>query len=244
MKAVLKHQLEKMASRYETAEFLKDDPAQFMHQYHLDVDIEIIAFIAASLALGQRPQILAKVETICLMMGESPSAWLIEEKYKNDFPCTDHKFYRFFSYRQMQNLFTALRNLLMTEGSIGRYVQRKCGEGIEPLNVIVDYFKDKCVGQLVPKDCSSCCKRVNMFLRWMVRTNSSVDMGIWSWYDKSRLIIPADTHVMQEAIKLGIIDKSRGTMAKALEITDAMRCIWNDDPCRGDFALFGIGINK
>eukprot|EP00825_Cyclidium_porcatum_P049847 TRINITY_DN8702_c0_g1_i2.p8 TRINITY_DN8702_c0_g1~~TRINITY_DN8702_c0_g1_i2.p8 ORF type:complete len:118 (+),score=15.11 TRINITY_DN8702_c0_g1_i2:106-459(+) len=68
-------------------------------------------------------------------------------------------------------------------------------------------------------------------------------MGLWNWIDKKQLIIPADTHVMQEALKLGIISKAGSSLSKAIEITNALRLVWPDDPCKGDFALFGWGIN-
>jgi uncharacterized protein (TIGR02757 family) len=244
MNTTFKQQLCELASRYETSEFLKDDPSQFMHRYHESRDIEIVAWVASCLSLGQRPQILAKIEYICQLMGEHPADWILRGKYQETFPLTTDKFYRFFSFAQMHHLFDALKSLLEEYGSLGLFVKGQYELGISPLNALVGYFGDKEVGQLVPRNTASCCKRLNMFLRWMVRTHSSVDMGLWKWYETRNLIIPVDTHVIQEAVRLGIVHKPGSTLAKALEITQVMQKVWPDDPCRGDFALFGLGINS
>ena len=98
---------------------------------------------------------------------------------------------------------------------------------------------------IIPKDATSSCKRVCMFLRWMVRDNSPVDLGLWSdLIDKSTLIIPMDTHVLQEATKLGLISSKCTSMSAALKLSQKLREIWPDDPIKGDFALFGLGVDK
>lgn len=93
-----------------------------------------------------------------------------------------------------------------------------------------------------PKDKKSACKRLNMLLRWMARQDSPVDLGLWD-IDPSKLIIPVDTHVHRMALDLGLTKRRQADMKTALEITDAMREIWPEDPAKGDFALFGYGIN-
>ena len=99
--------------------------------------------------------------------------------------------------------------------------------------------------KIVPKGKNSANKRIHMFLRWMVRQNSPVDLGIWSWYPQSQLIIPLDVHVMQESIKLGLLpEKSKASYKTALELTNQLSEIFPGDPCRGDYALFGYGVDK
>ena len=84
-----------------------------------------------------------------------------------------------------------------------------------------------------------------MFLRWMVRTGSPVDLGLWTWYPASSLLIPLDTHVMQEAQKLGLLpQKSTASRKTAILLTKKMEEIFPGDPARGDYALFGLGIDK
>ena len=82
-----------------------------------------------------------------------------------------------------------------------------------------------------------------MFLRWMVRDNSPVDKGFWTWYPKEKLIIPLATHVLQQSKNLGlIIENATGTRKTAMEITKALKQVFPEDPVKGDFALFGLGI--
>lgn len=244
MEEALKYQLKELAEHYETVAFLDDDPAQFMHRYSSPGDIEIVALIAASLAFGERSQILRKIESICQLMEHRPSVWIRQEKFNVSFPESNEKFYRFYSYADMRAFFSQIKNIIDRYGSIGAYIKLRYEKGVHPLKAIVEAFADCSSNRnLIPKDTHSSCKRINMFLRWMVRNNSAVDMGLWDWIDKKQLIIPADTHVMQEAIRLGIISKAGSSLSKAIEITNALRLVWPDDPCKGDFALFGWGIN-
>lgn len=236
--------LRMLADKYETPEFLIDDPSGFMWRYRSEEDREVAAFISASLALGRRPAILAKLEFIFSLAGSSPSLWLLNRGYEEFFPEDDCKFYRFFSNSDMLHFFHAMRHLLDEYGSMGRYFRIQYEQhGVEPLDSITDYFSQWQVGTLIPKNTKSLCKRLNMLLRWLVRTGSCVDMGLWSWFPASKLIIPVDTHVARQAVGMGIISKAGSTMKTALDITAAMRQIWPDDPCRGDYALFGSGVN-
>lgn len=97
--------------------------------------------------------------------------------------------------------------------------------------------------RIVPKGRSSANKRIHMFLRWMVRQNSPVDLGLWKWYPQADLLIPLDVHVMQEAQKLGLLPLNATASRKtAITLTKKMDEIFPDDPARADFALFGLGV--
>jgi len=109
---------------------------------------------------------------------------------------------------------------------------------------ITDYFARNGSTGVIPKNTQSSCKRLCMFLRWMVRIGSPVDIGLWSdIIDRRTLIMPLDTHVVQEARRLGIIDIKTPSMAAALKLTEKMSEIFPDDPLKGDFALFGVGVD-
>ena len=108
-----------------------------------------------------------------------------------------------------------------------------------PISYLIACFHDI---KGFPKDGFSACKRLNMLLRWMSRKNSPVDLGLWD-INPSKLIIPVDTHVHRMSLELDLTKRKQADMKTALEITDAMREIWPDDPTKGDFALFGFGIN-
>ncbi len=163
------------------------------------------------------------------------------------------KFYRFYSFNDMVLLFEAMQTMLLSSGNLGAFFREafnrekaeleKLGKPAPLLADVVSAAFPLC--PLVPKGKAQANKRVNMFLRWMVRRNSPVDLGLWQWYSPKDLVMPIDTHVLQEAIRLGLIPaKSRGTLKTALALTAAFKEIWPDDPCRGDFALFGLGVDE
>lgn len=125
----------------------------------------------------------------------------------------------------------------------------KC-QNVPLFKIIQNAFLDADCGNLIPKTRQSSCKRLQLFLRWVVRDESPVDLGLWTWYDKRNLLMPLDTHVMQESVKFGLMKKSSSgkipaaTISKAYELTEQMKLVWPDDPVKGDFALFGLGVNE
>ena len=110
---------------------------------------------------------------------------------------------------------------------------------------ICRHFAAYGASKVVPKNTASACKRVCMFLRWMVRGGSPVDLGLWAdIIDRRTLVMPLDTHVVQEARRMGLLTGGTASMAAARRLTDAMLRIFPDDPLRGDFALFGLGVDE
>ena len=98
---------------------------------------------------------------------------------------------------------------------------------------------------IVPKNTQSACKRVCLFLRWMVRSNSPVDLGLWAdFIDRRTLIMPLDTHVLRQSRNFGLIEGCSATMSMAQKLTAALTEVFPEDPLKGDFALFGYGVNK
>lgn len=119
-----------------------------------------------------------------------------------------------------------------------------CSQGQAPLldTFFADAFPKSAI---VPKGKTSANKRIHMFLRWMCRQNSSVDLGIWSWYPQSLLLIPLDVHVMQEGTRLGLLpEKCTASRKTAIALTHELEQAFPNDPCRADFALFGLGVDK
>ncbi len=241
-----KEKLSELARKFEVAEFTGGDPSQFIRWYAAPSDAEPACFIAAMLSFGSRKQFIPKIRQIFGMADLSGGmrSWLVSGKFSDDFRSPDGnssaKFYRFYSYSDMNSLFVSLRRILVSGGTMGGYFRRIYRDGDFLPDVICAEFAG-C--PLVPhgKDCAN--KRVNMFLRWMVRRNSPVDAGFWDWYPQRLLVIPLDVHVMQEAQKLGLVPPRASAGRKtALSLTERLREIWPDDPCRGDFALFGAGV--
>ena len=264
MDTALRDRLVSLADKYETAAFLEKDPSCFMHRYSRTEDQEIVAFVAAALAFGRRDQILSHVERILELAGPKPSDWVGEGGWERHFPDSPASFYRTYSYGAMRTLFATLRDILRSQ-TLGEYFRdryRKAEERADGLScgggssrqrwhlcqVIASCFPDTCT--LIPRSATCAFKKLNMFLRWMVRDSSPVDLGLWSsWYDKADLLVPLDIHVMQEATRLGLLAPSpsgklrAATLKCAVELTAAMGEAFPGDPTRGDYALFGLGVD-
>ena len=273
MNAGLKKKLQRLADKYEVSSFTDEDPSQFLRWYQPEAgrgtvaDVEAASFIAAMLAFGNRKQFIPKVrqilETSDRSLG-SVTEWLKSGAYKKDFSKGPAKFYRFYSYDDMQTFFGEMAAILNQAESFGEYFRAKmndggfrgcpprrrgstqrsagAGEDLPLLHEIVSASFPR--SDIVPKGRTSANKRVHMFLRWMVRCDSPVDLGLWKWADPAALLIPLDTHVMQEAAKLGLIPEGKTASRKTAELlTAALNEAFPGDPCRGDFALFGLGVD-
>lgn len=249
MNQKLKDQLIALADKYETKDFIKNDPSKFMHQVKDVGNQEIVAFLAASLAFGRREQILSHIQKILDNSGNDIKKWILDGKFNDFFPNDEKSFYRTYSNAAMISFFDTLRNILLKENekTFGEYVKVMHTDGKFLHLTIESLFPKECT--LIPHSEDSAAKKINMFLRWMCRTNSCVDLGIWTWYDKKNLLIPLDTHVMQEATKFSLIEPASSGKPKsaslktAIELTKKLGEVFPDDPARGDFALFGLGVN-
>ena len=112
--------------------------------------------------------------------------------------------------------------------------------GIFLHQIIASAFPSEC--KLLPHSKDSAAKKVNMLLRWLVRTNSPVDLGLWTWFNKKDLLMPLDTHVMRQANEQGLIHSKSANLRTAIELTKKVAEIFPDDPVKADFALFGLGV--
>lgn len=201
--------------------------------------------------------------------------WISGGIYKKTFCANDEKkFYRFYSYDDFYKLFLKLENILKKEKTLGEFIKKeymtrsnvrgtKSAAVAKPtahgtispnlkittrapstylVDIIADIFND-C--SIVPSTKTSAKKRLCMFLRWMVRDNSPVDKGLWTWYPKKDLIIPLDVHVLEEAKKLKLIPENAGATRKTAELlSKEAKKYFPEDPARLDFALFGLGVDK
>ena len=206
------------------------------------------SFIAAMLSFGSRKQFIPKIRYIFELADKAGgmAAWLKRGQYKKDFECSDCKFYRFYSYSDMLELFSALERILQEYNTLGNAVKAFCSDYGDILPSVLHFFQIHFeAAKIVPKGKTSANKRIFMFLRWMVRQNSPVDIGLWDWFPPSQLIIPLDVHVLQEAKKLNLIPQNApASFNTARLLTAQLQKIWPDDPCKGDFALFGLGVDE
>ncbi len=232
------------AGLYETASFILGDPSWFMHQVSGADNQEAMAFVASTLSYGNRKQFMPKIESLLSLSKGEMYSWIKEGGFISDFPDDDSCFYRLYTNHRMFRFFAAYRSLILQYGSLGEYVKLNAHTGLEAVDCICKYFADKGISVIIPKDTTSPCKRVCMFLRWMVRDSSPVDLGLWRFIDKSTLIIPLDTHVLQQAVGLGLLKSSTASMSAAIRLTDQLKQVFADDPLKGDFALFGEGVGS
>ena len=236
---MIRDRLIEWARRYNTRSFINDDPVQFVHKFQDPRDIEIAGFLVSWISWGKRSMILNKGNFLMAIMQGRPYDFLMFEEYKR-FKGQEEKIYRTFSYGDFYNLCVTLRRIYNGYGSMGNMmkVYATCR-----YDLAIRQMFGHCNG--VPSIFSkSAAKRVNMFLRWMIRKDS-VDVGVWGdFLNKRNLLIPVDTHVLHMALTLGITDQVIANEKAMLQITEYFKAIFPADPCMGDFALFGYGVNN
>lgn len=245
MEQELKQHIIHLADKYETADFLPADPSSFMHKVSGADNQEAMAFIASCLSYGSRKQFFPKIQYILDSSQGEVDHWVRSGAFAADIPDTADCYYRLYTFSHMHRLLTAYRHLLEEHGSMKELVRCNATTGLEAVSAICRFFAAEGAGTVVPKNTSSACKRVCMFLRWMVRSGSPVDLGLWAdIIDRRSLIMPLDTHVVQEATRLGLLQSRTASMATARRLTQKMLEVFPDDPLRADFALFGLGVDE
>lgn len=237
--------------RYETSAFIEDDPIRFPHRYEDPRDQEVIGLYAALLAWGRRSIIRRKLEELCERMGDAPYRFVrTYERGQNG--ALDGFVHRTFQPIDARWLTHLLGRLLERYGRI----ETVFAEAIEPehphVGPAIQHFStallemdpdrpDRLRKHLARPEAGSACKRLNMYLRWMVRPGP-VDLGIWNAVRPAQLVMPLDVHAATQARKLGILERKSTDWKAALEVTRFCRTLAPEDPARYDFALFGQGI--
>lgn len=222
----------KWAEEYHCSDFIAADPVQFPHRYTVKEDIEISGLLTAVLSFGNRIQILKKADELDKIMEHAPLDYVLSGKWRDDFPESDGRsFYRMLSYADIRGYFEKLYRVY----AAGKTLEDALKEykGI-PMQQLCSFLG---VSDRSPQ------KKLNMFLRWMIRTGSPVDFGIWRTMSASQLVIPLDTHVCRVAYQLGLTESASFSLNNAKKITAALEKVFPGDPCLGDFALFGYGVN-
>ncbi|MFT6966489.1 MAG: hypothetical protein ACJAT1_001705 [Marivirga sp.] len=249
----LKAFLDEKFALYNQTDFISLDPISIPHAFTKQQDIEIAGFFAATLAWGQRVTIINKCKVLFDMMDNAPHDFIINHKESDLKPFLDFKhrtfnatdtlyFIDFFQrfYQQHNSLEEAFVVEELKPGE--RYMEQS-------LKQFHSHFFDhtnapqrtrKHVATPIRK---SACKRINMFLRWMVRDdNAGVDFGLWKKIAASDLICPCDVHVERVSRALGLIDRTKADWRTATELTDTLSLLDAEDPVKYDFALFGLGV--
>lgn len=243
--------LRSLADKYETKAFIQGDPSWFMHQVSGRRNQETMAFLASCLSFGSRKQFLPKIDFMLQRSEGNVADWVESGDFEADIPQEDRCYYRMYTCKAINQLLKSLREMMKTYGSIADFAanaaeKRQYGNDVvSVLTAMADFFRQRGIKGIVPAPRSSVCKRPCMLLRWMVRTGSPVDLGIWSdFIDRRNLLIPLDTHVVQVARSFGLINTKTTSWNTAVALTRKMADAFPDDPSRGDFALYGLGIDE
>ena len=243
-----KELLRRYADKYERT-FPSPDPSEVMLAAKGDdSNREATAFVASCLSFGAIMQFKPKIEQLVTFAGGDMDGWIRSGAFERDVgPDASTCFYRFFTFETMNSFLGAYRRLMSEHATLGAFVRgavaADCG-GLGAVAAICRWFAEHGPCAPVPQDAHSACKHVCMFLRWMVRSGSPVDLGLWAVFiDRRSLVMPLDTHVLQQANRLGLLKGTCASMGAARRLTAAMLEVFPDDPLKGDFALFGYGVN-
>lgn len=235
--------------RYNKREYVHPDPLEFLYNYNDIRDREIVGFIASSLAYGRVVQILKSVSSVLDKMLPSPYLFLINSK-PSDIKRTFKGFkHRFADDKNLYAALTGLKFILSEYGSLYECFLKGIKKKDETVLGCMEFFAKKITsgcttspGHLVPVvEKGSACKRLHLFLRWMVRKDD-VDPGGWDMIPSSKLIIPLDVHMHKIGRLFGFTNRKQADIVTALEITSGFRKLVLEDPVKYDFTLTRFGI--
>ena len=252
---ITKTELDKLVEKYETVDFIKDDPIQFCHRYNQKEEIELAGFIASLFAYGNRKIFIKKLDEIFLKADGDLLGFI-----KNgDFSNLKGVEYRFSKENDIIPIFGILSKLYNDSRGLEELFEyakinspllvEGLGWGANHLQTVVDYFYSQ-----APKNVSSgfyhmipnpqnggAMKRMNMFLRWMIR-KGPVDLGIWEFMQPKDLLIPLDVHVARVSRKMGLLTRKSNDFKTVIELTNCLKKLCPNDPIKYDFAMFAFGV--
>lgn len=234
----------RLIDKYNDAGFFKEDPiavVRMLYDKKTDVrDIEILGVVASWVSFGNRKQIFKKCGELYRLMDGSPYRYLLSQQWRCFENCSKDNLYRMFVFSDFYALMNSLYSVYSKYDSLQDAVFENSAGTEDYLSAIIKLLPVKGI----PKDTSSACKRLCLFLRWMVRTDGKVDLGVWKRLSPEKLIIPLDVHVHNIAKLLDFTGRKQPDMKTALEITDECRLMFPSDPVVMDYALFGVGYDE
>ncbi len=245
--------LDEKVALYNHTSFIESDPISMPHLFTKKQDIEIAALFAAVFAWGNRTTIINKTKELLTMMDMAPHEFILHLNNKSVQHFTGFKHRTF----KDDDLFYFLE-FLHEHYSKNESLETAFSQWILPTDTTIEngligfkkYFflnehlrrTEKHISSPLQK---STCKRLNMFLRWMVRKDSTgVDFGLWKNIKPSQLIMPIDVHVARVAKHYGMLERTQIDWQTATELTEYLKCFDAEDPVKYDFALFGLGVNS
>ncbi len=246
---ITKIELDSLVEKYETVDFIKNDPIQFPHRFKNKDDIELAGFIASLFAYGNRKLFIAKLNDLFNRADNDIANYVRNGDFKN----LSGMEYRFSKDYDIIPIFQILHKLYSEDNGLEelfKYSWKNFKENyIIFFQTVVNYFysqSPKTVGQgfyhMLPNPQNGgAMKRMNMFLRWMVR-KSTVDLGVWNFMKPKDLLIPLDVHVARVSRSMGLLNRKSNDFKAVTELTEKLREFSPEDPVKYDFAMFAFGV--
>lgn len=248
----IKEQLDQAVARFNQPGFIENDPISIPHQFSRLQDIEIMAFWAAMLAWGLRKTIIQKARELVTLMDGAPYDFVVNhtEKDRHRFESFKHRtfqytdtlyFLEFFQHYYKQN--HSLEQAFAMHISAEDNTVENALAGFHRQFFSLPDAPARTRKHIATPERGATCKRLNMFLRWMVRRDTTgVDFGLWQNILPAQLLMPLDVHVDRVARQLGLIQRPQTDWLTVLELTEQLRAFDHQDPVKYDFALFGLGL--
>ncbi|MBO9618951.1 MAG: TIGR02757 family protein [Niabella sp.] len=245
------------AAYYEQPAFIADDPISIPHQFSKKQDIEIAGFFAAILAWGNRKSIINSCGRLLQLMDHAPYDFVLnfEEQDLEPFLKFVHRTFNavdLFHFLDVLQYHYKIKKQASFETAFSDHLAPGDASVEKALIGFHNYFFDAKVFPHLPRrtqkhiatpERKSACKRLNMYLRWMVRNNANgVDFGLWKTIRPHQLICPLDLHVARVARHFNLLDRTNNDWKAATDLTEHLKTLDAKDPCKYDFALFGLGV--
>lgn len=238
--------------RYNRPSFIEDDPVCIPHRYTDPEDQAVAGFLTALIAWGRRPMILRSAGALMALMDDAPADF-VRQANAADVQRFDGFVHRTFNGEDARGLILALRQGMQAYGSLeGLFTHGLAPEatGYDAISLMrkrlteSSHLPRRTHKHLADPERGASAKRINMFLRWMVRNDGrGVDLGLWKGLSPAQLIMPLDVHTGNVGRRLGLLTRPQDDRRAAEELTASLRLLDPNDPVKFDFALFGMGVN-
>ena len=244
---------EKLIAEYNNMRYFATDPVAVVRRCTTQRDIEVMGIVCSWLALGNRNQIFKKCCMAYDLMAAKPYEYLMSCQWR-EYKDSDINFYRMFFYRDFHDLMQSLYNVYLQYDTLEEAVfaisraqkvgtQHATSDDPQGAKSILESLITLLKANGIPQNTKSACKRLCLFLRWMIRRDGIVDLGVWQQLDPADLLIPLDVHVNRVARQQGLLTRTSADMRAVQELTANCKKLYPDDPAIMDFALFGAGYN-
>lgn len=247
----IKELLDREAARINSPEFIGEDPVQFPRRFERQQDIEIVSLLSATIAWGNRKMICRNCEKLIRIFEGRPYDYLMDEAYE-ELPAGN--IHRTFFVDNLKHYLRGLHLIYSRHATLEEFAATKeiANAGLPAWRLVEAMNSTFAEANGGCNDCrclpgnlrTTALKRINMALRWLVRDDGIVDMGIWKVLRPSQLFIPMDVHVGNTSRNLGLLSRRSNDREAVVQLTETLRKFRPDDPVIYDYALFGIGINS